>query len=61
MTRAARARKKANRAERHPHPAHIQRANPEHPDGSPLPVNCPVCSPAPKKWDRGQAGKAVAR
>jgi hypothetical protein len=59
MTRAARARKKANHRLIRKHPAHVQRPNPEHPDGAKLPVRCPVCRPAAKKWDRGQAGKAV--
>lgn len=58
--------------ERQPHPRHIQRMNPDHPpvlhvhddgrvhrSGTPLPVNCPVCRPRGKRWDRGQAGKAV--
>jgi hypothetical protein len=59
MTRQARDRKKANYDRHHPHPAHIQRVNPDHPHGSKLPVSCPVCRPAPKKWDRSQAGKAA--
>lgn len=59
MTRAARDRKKTNHRKSRPHPAHVQRVNPEHPDGAKLPVLCPVCRPAPKKWDRSLAGKAV--
>ncbi len=27
---------------------------------TPGPVNCPVCRPGPKVWDRGLAGKAAA-
>jgi len=47
--------------ERQVHPVHVQRVNPEHPAGSPLPVNCSVCRPMPrlKKWDRSMAGKTV--
>lgn len=60
MTRTARARKKANHARHHAHPAHVRRASPDHPGGAPLPANCPVCRPGPQKWDRGQTGKAVA-
>lgn len=46
MTAAKRARKKANHAKAHPdHPEHVQRVDPRHPDGSRLPVRCPVCSP----------------
>lgn len=59
MTGQKRARKKANHRTRHPHPAHVQRVNPDHPQGSPLPVLCPVCRPGPKKWDRSRAGKAA--
>ena len=59
MTRAARARKKANHRLHRKHPAHVQRVSPDHPGGAPLPVLCPACRPSPKKWDRGQAGKAV--
>ncbi len=60
MTRQARDRKKANYDRAHPHPAHVQRIDPDHPHGAKLPVNCPVCRPAPKKWDRSLAGKAAA-
>jgi hypothetical protein len=59
MTRQARDRKKANYDRGHPHPAHAQRINPDHPDGTPLPVLCPACRTAPKKWDRSQAGRAA--
>lgn len=50
VTADKRASKKANRAARlaalgRPHPEHVQRTDPKHPDGSPLPVNCPVCRP----------------
>ena len=60
MTRQARDRKKANYRRHHPHPVHVQRVNPEHPHGAKLPVGCPVCRPAPRKWDRSLAGKAAA-
>jgi hypothetical protein len=59
MTKASRARKKANHRLRHQHPAHAQRVNPDHPAGTPLPVLCPACRPGKKKWDRSQAGKAA--
>ena len=57
MTAAKRASKKANHRRRHPHPVHVRLVNPEH--ASPLPVNCPVCRPKKKTWDRDLAGKAV--
>ena len=59
MTRTARTRKKANHRLQHKHPVHVQRVNPDHPDGARLPVRCPVCRPGPKKRDRSLAGKAV--
>lgn len=44
MTAARRARKKARHAMNRPdHPGHTQRQDPQHPDGSPLPVLCRVC------------------
>jgi hypothetical protein len=59
MTKTARARKKANHRLHHPHPAHVQRVNPDHPDGARLPALCLACRPGKKKWDRSQAGKAI--
>jgi hypothetical protein len=49
MTRAARARKKANRARAGRH------TGAQHAPG----MRCPVCKPPKKKWDRSQEGKAV--
>jgi hypothetical protein len=47
MNAAKRARKKVDHALARPdHPEHVQRVDPEHPDGSPLPVRCPVCGTA---------------
>ena len=60
MTRQARHRKKTGHHKSRPHPAHVQRIDPDHPHGTRLPVLCPVCRPAAKKWDRALASKAAA-
>ena len=60
MTAAKRARQKANRyaAGRHTGADHARIPDPDHP-GEFLPVNCAICNPDPKKWDRSLGGKAV--
>ncbi len=65
MNRARRDRKRANEraagrtAGRHTQADHKPGTVP---DGkrTPGPTVCPVCRPAPGRWDRGLAGKAVA-
>ncbi len=60
MNRARRDRKRANerRAGRHTQADHEPGAVPEG-KRTPGPVNCAVCRPGPKVWDRSLAGKAV--
>ncbi len=61
MTRAARNRKRRNEisAGRHSHVDHKPGTVPEG-KRTPGPVNCPVCRPGAKKWDRSLAGRAAA-
>lgn len=57
--------KRQRRRVRQPHPSHqalqAERIKEAQELGlrTPKAVNCPVCRPAAKKWDRSQGGKAV--
>ena len=61
MNAARRARQRANEwaAGRHTDADHKPGVVPEG-KRTPGPVKCPVCRPAPRKWDRGLAGKAAS-
>lgn len=61
MNRARRDRKNAREREagRHTGADHVPGVVPEG-KRTPGPVNCPVCRPGVKKWDRDLAGKAAS-